>query len=106
MAERGFLDRDFLSTNERFLFCVVGPYHPQNRVISYIKYLPDAEGKWRKGNERFKRVLYTYSIPSLLDTFDLLKASHPQYLFYSPIYNITMTAVPRKSIVQHFMPEK
>jgi predicted nucleotidyltransferase len=106
VAERGFLDRDFLSTNERFLFCVVGPYHPQNRVISYIKYLPDAEGKWQKGNERFKRVLHTYSIPSLLDTFDLLKASHPQYLFYSPIYNITMTAVPRKNIVQHFMPEK
>lgn len=106
MNRRGFRDRDFLSTEEGFFFCVVGPYHPSNRVISYVKYLPDPEGKWRKDTQRFKRVLRTYSIPSLLETFDLLKASYPQYLFYSPVYNITMTAVPKESIARHFRPEQ
>jgi hypothetical protein len=104
--ERGFRDRDFLSTKDGFFFCVVGPYHPQDRVISYVKYLPDSGGRWRKGNQRFKRVLQAYSIPSLLDTFHLLKAAYPQYLFYSPVYGITMTAVPRESIARHFMPEQ
>jgi len=106
LEERGFRDRDFVNTEEGFLFCVVGPYHPADRVISYLKYLPDPAGKWRKGKDRFKRVMRTYTIPSLLETFELLKNAHPQYLFFSPIYNITMTAVPRENIVNHFEPEK
>jgi len=106
LKERGFRDRDFLSTKEDFLFCVVGPYHPADRVISYIKYLPSEEGKWRKGKDKFKRLMQAYTIPSLLDTFKLLKNTYPQYLFYSSIYNITMTAVPQEYIVKHFKPEK
>jgi predicted nucleotidyltransferase len=104
--DRGFRDRDFLSTGEGFLFCVVGPYHPDSRVISYLKYLPDSEGKWRKGKKRFKRVMQAYTIPSLLGTFDLLKSAYPQYLFFSSVYNITMTAVPKECVVEHFKPEE
>lgn len=104
--KRSFRDRDFLKTKERFLFCVVGPYHPSDRVISYLKYLPDPKGKWRKEEDRFKRVMRAYTISSLLETFDLLKNNYPQYLFFSPVYNITMTAVPQEYIVEHFRPEE
>ena len=105
MKERGFRDRDFLSTKEGFFFCIVGPYHPTDRVISYLKYLPDPEGKWRKGADRFKRVMPTYTIPSLLKTFDLLQNEYPHYLFFSPVYNILMTAVPKENITSHFKPD-
>jgi predicted nucleotidyltransferase len=106
LGERGFRDRDFLSTREGFLFCVVGPYHPVNRVISYLKYSPDSKGKWQKGKDRFKRVMRTYTIPNLLETFDLLKNTYPQYLFFSSTYNITMTAIPQTHIVKHFKPDE
>jgi len=106
LKERGFRDRDFISTKEDLLFCVVGPYHPADRVISYLKYLPDLEGKWRNGKDRFKRIMRAYTIPSLLDTFDFLKVSYPKYLFFSSVYNITMTAVPREYITKHFRPEE
>ena len=106
LEERGFRDRDFLSTKEGFLFCVVGPYHPADRVISYLKYLPDSKGKWRKGKDRFKRVMRTYTVPNLLETFDLLKNAYPQYLFFSSTYNITLTAVQQKHISKHFKPDK
>lgn len=106
LKERGLRDRDFISTKEDLLFCVVGPYHPANRVISYLKYLPDPEGKWRKGKDRFKRIMRAYTIPSLLETFDFLKVSYPKYLFFSSVYNITMTAVPREYITKHFKPEE
>lgn len=106
MKERDFRDRDFIRTEEGFLFCVVGPYHPVDRVVSYLKYLPHREGRWRKGKDRFKRVMRAYTIPSLLETFDLLKDGNPQYLFFSPVYNITVTAVGRGSIVEHFRPEE
>jgi predicted nucleotidyltransferase len=103
---RGFRDRDFLRTKEGFFFCVVGPQHPPNRVISYLKYAPSRRGKWGKGMWRFKRVLKDYTIPSLLETFRLLEKEHPQYLFYSPFYNVLMTAVPLESIAKHYRPEE
>ena len=106
LKERGFRDRDFLSTKEGFLFCVVGPYHPTGRIISYLKYLPDSKGKWRKGKNRFKRVMQAYTIPSLLETFDILKSAYAHYLFFSSVYNITMTAVPQEYIAKHFKPEE
>ncbi|MGB9135588.1 MAG: hypothetical protein WCC63_08445 [Candidatus Bathyarchaeia archaeon] len=106
MRRRGFRDRDFLSTAEGFFFCVVGPHHPDDRVISYLKYMPDPNGIWRKGRNRFKRVMQAYTIPNLLETFNLLKKSYPEYLFFSRSYNITMTAVPRERIVKRFEPER
>jgi len=103
---RGFRDRDYLRTKEGFFFCVVGPLHPPNRVISYLKYAPSKLGKWGKGMWRFKRVLKDYTIPSLLETFRLLEKDYPHYLFYSPFYNVLMTAVPLEYIARHYKPEE
>jgi len=105
-TRRGFRDRDFIRTKEGFFFCVVGPYHPQDRVISYLKYVPAKTGKWKDTNTHYRRVMQSYTIPSLLETFNLLQTKHPQYLFSSEIYNITMTAVPHNHIVQHYKPEE
>ena len=103
---RKFRDRDFIQTREGFFFCVVGPFHPSDRVISYLKYVPSNLGVWGRRGKRFKRVMRAYTIPSLLETFSLLERDHPHYLFYSPFYNITMTAVPHKYIVKHYKPEE
>jgi len=103
---RRFRDRDFLRTKEGFFFCVVGPYHPPNRVISYLKYVPSKLGRWGKGIWRFTRVLRDYTVPSLLETFNLLEKDYPHYLFYSPFYNILMTAVPLEYLARHCKPEE
>ncbi len=106
VEQRGFRDRDFLSTKEGLLFCVAGPIHPTDRVISYLKYLPEQTGRWRKGKNRFKRVMRVYTIPNLLETFDLLKTTYSQYLYDASEYNITISAVPTGNIVKHFKPEE
>jgi len=103
---RGFRDRDFLQTREKFFFCVVSPFHPPDRVISYLKYVPAKLGVWGRGEERFKRVMRAYTIPNLLETFSVLERNYSHYLFYSPVYNITMTAVPHEYILKHFKPEE
>jgi len=103
---RRFRDRDFLQTEEGFFFCVIGPFHPPDRVISYVKYVPSRFGVWGKGKKRFKRVLRSYTIPNLLETFSLLERNYPHYLFHSSFYNITLTAVPQKHLTKHFKPEK
>jgi len=48
----------------------------------------------------------SYTIPNLLETFSFLERNYPHYLFHSSFYNITMTAVPQRSISEHFKPEK
>jgi len=103
---RRFRDRDFLQTKEGFFFCVVGPLHPPDRIISYLKYVPSKFGVWGKGEKRFKRVMRSYTIPNLLETFSLLERNYPHYLFHSSFYKITLTAVPQKHIAEHFKPEE
>lgn len=103
---RNFRDRDYIQTPEKYFFCVVGPYHPQDKVIAYLKYVPARKGRWGNANARFKRVLKAYTIPNLLETFTLLEKRHPQYIFYSPFYNIKMTAVPRDFVLKHYKPEE
>ena len=103
---RGFRDRDFLQTNEGFFFCVVGPLHPPERVISYIKYVPSESGIWGKDEKKFSRILQKYTIPNLLETFNYLETNYPHYLFHSPADNVTITAVPHRNIKEHFKPEK
>lgn len=104
--KRGFLDRDFIETNEGLIFCVVGPFHPKDRVIAYLKYVPSENGLWEREEQNFSRVMKTYTIPNLLETFKLIRRKYPQYLFYSPHYNIKMTAVPLGYIAKHYRPEE
>jgi predicted nucleotidyltransferase len=103
---RGFRDRDFLQTTEGFFFCVVGPVHPADRVISYIKYVPSQTGVWGTQEQKFSRILQKYTIPNLLQTFNYLETNYPHYLFRSPVDNITITAVPHNKIKKHFQPEQ
>jgi predicted nucleotidyltransferase len=103
---RGFRDRDFLQTSEGFFFCVVGPLHPADRVISYIKYVPSESGIWGTKEQKFSRILQKYTIPNLLQTFNYLETNYPHYLFHSPVDNITITAVPHNKIKKHFRPEQ
>ena len=103
---RGFRDRDFIQTNEGFFFCVVGPLHPPERVISYIKYIPSESGTWGRAGKKFSRILQKYTIHNLLDTFNYIEQNYPHYLFHSPADNITITAVPHENINEHFKPEE
>ena len=102
---RGFLDRDYVQTAEGYFFCVVDGMHPEDRVIAYLKYVPDPSGKWGRGNKRFRRALKYYTMPALLETLKFLE-NHPEYLYYSPVMGIRMSAVPLSRVSIHFKPEE
>ncbi len=103
--ERRFRDRDFIETGEGFFFCVVGGIHPRDRVIAYLKYIPDQAGKWGRGKRRFKRVLRNYTIPALSETLAFLREKHPEYLFFSRPFHVRMSSVPLPRIGRRFLPE-
>jgi len=102
---RGFRDRDYIQTRERYFFCVVGPVHPEDRAIAYLKYVPDPSGKWVKGETRFKRALRYYTMLDLLGTLEFLE-HRPEYLYDSSVMGIRMSAVPLNRISAHLKPEE
>ena len=103
---RSFRDRDYLITPEGFIFAVIGNLHPADRVIGYLKYVPDEFGKWGRGRQRFRRALQHYNVPSVLDSMRFLASKAPQYLFESSVDNVTLPAVPTDAIVEHLRPEE
>jgi predicted nucleotidyltransferase len=103
--QRGFLDRDFITTREKFLFCVIGGIHPEQRVISYLKYRPKTDGRWGR-TTRYFRMMKNYTIPSLHETLHFIQTNYPQYLYYSPTLNTQISAVPKHCIIQHHKPEE
>ena len=101
-----YFDRDFIETPEGFLFCVVGCVHPRDRVIAYLKYVPDSNGKWGSEGRRFRRTMQTYSVLQVLSNIEMLKQKYPQYVFNSRVLGIMMSAVPRWLVKRHFKPRE
>jgi predicted nucleotidyltransferase len=102
---RSFRDRDCLITPEGFIFTVIGNLHPAERVIAYLKYVPDERGKWGVGRSRYRRALATYNVPSVMDSMRFLSEEAPQYIFESTVDGISLPAVPMDRIAAHLCPE-
>ena len=102
---RSFRDRDYLITPEGFIFTVIGNLHPAERVIAYLKYIPDERGKWGLGRSRYRRALATYSVPSVMDSMGFLREKAPQYVFESSVDGISLPAVPKNRVSAHLCPE-
>jgi predicted nucleotidyltransferase len=103
---RSFRDRDYVETSEGFYFTVIGNVHPQDRVIAYLKYVPSELGLWGSRSKRYDRVLKHYTMKDLEKTLDLLESRHPEYIFHSPVLDVTFSAVPHTAIKRHLLPEK
>ena len=102
---RSFRDRDYIITPEGFIFTVIGNLHPADRVIAYLKYVPDERGKWGLGRSRYRRALEHYNVPSVMNSIQFLREKAPQYVFESKVDGISLPAVPRDRIAGHLRPE-
>jgi predicted nucleotidyltransferase len=103
---RSFRDRDYLRTHEGFIFAVIGNVHPTDRVIAYLKYIPDEHGKWGRGRLRYRRALPHYNVPSVMDSMRFLLERAPEYVFESNVHGIALPAVPADRIAEHLRPEE
>ena len=99
-------DRDFVEAVEGLIFCVVGYLHPPDRVTAYLKYVPVAEGKWRRGETAYARVIPYYHVSQVENTYGFLGERHPEYLYDCPVRNITVSSVPRDRIKAYYRPRE
>jgi predicted nucleotidyltransferase len=81
-----------VETEEQWIFSVKGMLHPRDRVIAYLRYLPDAVGDRRRGEVTYRRV-YRFG-----EQVDLLRSRHPEYLHLDPVLGIKVQSVPRSRV--------
>jgi len=89
---------DFVETCEDLIFDVKGLVHPANRIIAFVRYLPDEKGE-RKRNKVTYRKVY-----SLSNRYEVLREKFPNYLIYDPVFDETLCEVPVTNIRKLYKP--
>jgi predicted nucleotidyltransferase len=84
----------FVITSDNLIFEVKGIVHPQNRVIAYLRYVPDDEHR----NQEYRKVY------NLRDREEYLNLTFPEYLWHSDVYGRIIQSVPISKIVSSFEP--
>jgi len=91
---------DLLETTDNIIFDVKGLVHPPNRVVAFIRYVPDPEGNRERDGTRYSKFY------SLSKRYALLKQRFPQYLVDDPVFNTLLCEVPFEDVKQHYQPTR
>ena len=92
---------DFVETGEGLIFDVKGFYHPPDRVICYVRYVPDPLGERKRGDIRYRKIY------DLKEREAYLKENYPDYVFFDPVFNRRLQGVPIEDIKKvYYPPEK
>lgn len=94
-----FREGDFIESIEGLIFDVKGLIHPRDRVIAYVRYVPDPLGSRVRGCLRYRKIY------ELSERFRFLSENHPQYLFYDPFIGDVVEAIPQGMIKSFYKPE-
>ncbi|MFA5364217.1 MAG: hypothetical protein WC325_03440 [Candidatus Bathyarchaeia archaeon] len=89
---------DLVESLDRIFFDVKGVVHPPDRVVAFIRYVPDPNGV------RVKQEIKYSKYYALDKRYDLLKEKYPQYLVNDPVFNTTLCEVPTLDIKKHYQP--
>ncbi len=91
---------DFLETNDNFIFDVKGIVHPPDRVIAYLRYVPDEKGGRTRLGVRYRKVY------GLSGREAFLRKNAPCYLYFDSIAHRRLQGVPLEKIKILYEPKK
>jgi predicted nucleotidyltransferase len=94
-------DRDVFHDIEGRVFVVLGYIQPSDRILSFLKYVPDSAGKWMSGGVRYRRIFWG-SVASTVEGMDILPTD---YLVVDPHFGTELLEPPRKVVSKYFKPE-
>lgn len=90
--------RDFIHTADDLYFASTNYLHPEDRIISFLRYIPDPEGDREKNGERYRKV-------GSAEAYTYLRENHPDYLYFSDVTNVEMMGVPLDKVERIIKPE-
>jgi len=91
--------RDFVSTTDDLFFATTSYLHPEDRIISFLRYIPDLKG------DRFKNSS-SYSKVDTEQAYHFIKSNYPEYLFDISSTGDKMMGVPFDRVKKILRPEK
>ena len=91
--------RDFILSNDDLFFATTTYLHPEDRIISFLRYIPDKEGD-RSLNRK------TYSKVDSNQAYEFLGENFPEYLFECTITNVQMMGVPLNKVEKILHPNE
>lgn len=91
---------DFLESVEGLLFDVKGCCHPPDRIISYVRYIPDEKGDRKKGERSYRKIY------DLKERYTFLKEHLPHYIYFDPVFQRELQGVPHKDIKRIYYPRE
>jgi len=91
---------DFIETSDGLIFDVKGLLHPPDRIIAYLRYVPDRRGSRERRGIRYRKVY------DLAARKKLLRARWPEFLFRDPVFNREVQAVPIDRVTRHYVPSE
>jgi len=90
--------RDFIYTSDDLYFASTNYLHPEDKINSFLRYIPDPNGDREKNGKRYRKVgskeAYTY-----------LRENHPDYLYFCDVTNVEMMGVPLDKVEKIIKPE-
>jgi predicted nucleotidyltransferase len=94
-------DRDIFYDAAGRVFVVLGHIQPSDRILSFLKYVPDQLGDWQSGDVKYRRIFWG-SVSSTVDGMNLLPSD---YIVSDAHFGTELLEPPRESVAKYFSPE-
>jgi predicted nucleotidyltransferase len=98
-------DKDFVESAEGLFFCVVGYLHPPDAYTAYLKYRPEAGGRWQRSGTHYQRMMKSYSAAEVGEATAWLREHLPDYVRNDPVRNVELPLIPRDRVIRYYAPE-
>ncbi len=90
--------RDFIYTTDDLFFATNTYLHPEDRIISFLRYIPDKNGDRSLNNKQYSKV-------DSNQAYKFLEQNFPEYLFDCEITKVQMMGVPIERVEKLLLPK-
>jgi len=89
--------RDFIHTQDDLFFATTTYLHPNDRILSFLRYIPDPKGDRSTNDSRYSKV-------DSKQAYNFLDDSFPEYLFDCEVTGVEMMGVPAGKVREILSP--
>lgn len=91
--------RDFIYTTDDLFLATTSYFHPEDRIISFLRYIPDSRGERSRNGSRYSKV-------DTRQAYQFIKKKYPEYLFDSGVTGEKMMGVPLDRVSEILKPDQ
>ncbi len=93
------IEGDYIETkNDNLFFDVKGLFHPNDYIISFLRFIPHPDGERKKNGICFRKIY------KLNERYDLLKKKYPKHLFFCEELDLEVQGVKKAEIKRIYTP--